>query len=108
MIVEVFLQPLGPPPQVAAVEPWCRPSLLVVHHHPARADEVAAGASDGEVVDGRDRVAGADLGDGRGAGDALGGHRADGVPLGEVACCDPATVNCLEQFGAPYVVPTPS
>ena len=73
-----------------------------MHHHPAPTDEVAARASDGEVVDGCDRVAGADLGDGRGAGDALGGHRADGVPLGEVACCDPATVNCLEQFGARY------
>jgi hypothetical protein len=69
-----------------------------VHHHPARADEVAAGASDGEVVDGRDRVAGADLGDGRGAGDAVRGCRANRVAFGEVPGGDPAAVNGLERL----------
>jgi len=67
---------------------------LVVHHHPARADEVAARALDGEVVDGDDRVAGADLRDRGRARDALRGHRADGVALGEVAGGDPAAVAC--------------
>jgi len=69
-----------------------------VHHHPARADEVAARASDGQVVDGRDRVAGADLRDGRGAGDAVRGHRAEGVALGEVPGGDPAAVNGVERL----------
>jgi hypothetical protein len=43
-------------------------------------------------------VAGADLGDGRGAGDALRGHRADGVALGEVPGGDPAAVNGVERL----------
>jgi hypothetical protein len=53
-------------------------------------------------------VAATDLRNRGRAGDACRGHCANRVALGEVACCDPATVNCLEQFGAPYVVPTPS
>ena len=72
--------------------------VRVVHHHPARADEVAAGASDGEVVDGRDRVAGADLRDRGRARDALRGHRAEGVALGEVPGGDPAAVNGVERL----------
>jgi len=66
--------------------------IRIVHHHPARAHEVAARALDGEVVDGDDRVAGADLRDRGRARDALRGHRADGVALGEVAGGDPAAV----------------
>ena len=72
--------------------------VRVVHHHPARADEVAAGASDGEVVDGRDRVTGVDLRDRGRACDALRGHRADGVALGEVPGGDPAAVNGVERL----------
>ncbi len=69
-------------------------SVRIVHHHPARADEVSARALDGEVVDGDDRVAAADLRDRGRARDALRGHRADGVALGEVAGGDPAAVGC--------------
>lgn len=87
--------------------------VRIVHHHPARAHEVAARALDGEVVDGDDRVAAADLRDRGRARDALRGHRADGVALGEVAGGDPAAVACevlaravarVERLSSPLLI----